>query len=135
MALYYLDSSAILKSFTEEDESKAFRLWLGSLGDHDDLVTADLTYTEVTRHILRYNPDKLEIVRSFFESINLLRVPKRKFEVAAELLPRELKSLDAIQLACAMSLLESEIIFISYDKRLLDAAIQTGMKVLSPGAR
>ena len=45
-----------------------------------------------------------------------------------------LRSLDAIHLASAVGIADEISTFVSYDKRLLDAARAEGLTVASPGA-
>jgi predicted nucleic acid-binding protein len=53
-------------------------------------------------------------------------------EQAAILAPRELRSLDAIHLASALSLNKDLTDFVAYDPRLCSAAAKAGLPVVSP---
>ena len=53
-------------------------------------------------------------------------------EQAAILIPRELRSLDAIHLASALSLNGDLTDFVAYDVRLCSAAESAGLPVVSP---
>jgi predicted nucleic acid-binding protein len=51
---------------------------------------------------------------------------------AADLAPASLPALDAIHLACALSLRERLSAFVAYDERLRDAGRAAGLEVGSP---
>jgi uncharacterized protein len=53
-------------------------------------------------------------------------------EKAASLVPEELRSLDAIHLASALSVREDLTALVAYDSRLCSAARDAGIEVISP---
>ena len=56
-------------------------------------------------------------------------------EQAAILIPRDLRSLDALHLASALSLSNELTDFVAYDIRLCSAAMNAGLPVKSPTER
>jgi predicted nucleic acid-binding protein len=64
--------------------------------------------------------------------IDLLPVSRAIVEQAAALVPTDLRSLDAIHLASALSVKADLTALIAYDSRLCSAATESGIEVLSP---
>ena len=54
------------------------------------------------------------------------------FDLAGRLLPVELRSLDALHLAAALSIGRDLQAIVTYDKRMADAARKSGIPVESP---
>ena len=67
----------------------------------------------------------------------VIRLTNEILERAAVLDPPQLRTLDAIHLATALSLIAEGAVeisgFVVYDRRLSDAARVSGLKVVSPG--
>jgi len=66
------------------------------------------------------------------QTVNLIRVNDRVLALAGELLPVELRSLDAIHLATAQLLGEDLGRVVTYDERMAAAARALRMPVVSP---
>ena len=64
--------------------------------------------------------------------VELLRVNDRVLDVAGQLTPPELRSLDAIHLASAEQLGADLRGFVTYDERLAAAAAGRGLRVIQP---
>jgi predicted nucleic acid-binding protein len=64
--------------------------------------------------------------------IDLLPVDRAIVEKAASLGPSELRSLDAIHLASALSVKADLTALVAYDSRLCSAATDSGIEVASP---
>jgi len=131
MAIFYLDSSAIIKLIVEETETDA----LAALSETDGFwVTSDLSRTEVMRAVARRQPDSIDVARESLHSLAIIELSRALYDLAGRLQPPSLRSLDAIHVAAALSLGGDLTGFITYDRRLAQAASQNGLTVLSPGA-
>jgi len=132
MTATYLDSSAIVKLVVAEPESSRLHNYLRRRGP---LVTSALARTEVKRAALREGTAALARVPRVFERINLVRVNDSVLNIAGELLPMDLRSLDAIHLATALALGSDLGRLVTYDERMRSAAGQLGMRTAAPGAK
>ena len=131
MAIFYLDSSAIIKLIVAEAETDA----LAALSDTDGFwVTSDLSRTEVMRAVARRQPDAIDEARKSLRSLALIELNRDLYDLAGRIQPPSLRSLDAINVAAALSLGDDLTGFVTYDRRLAQAASQNGLAVLSPGA-
>jgi predicted nucleic acid-binding protein len=129
----YLDSSAIVKLIRPEDESGELNPWLLARSDMP-FVSSALIEVEVPRSLLRlpsYDEERLEGVMA---RIGRLAADRPVRFAAAHVHPPGLRSLDAIHLATALLLGPELQAFVTYDKRLLDAARAAALPVASPGA-
>jgi uncharacterized protein len=127
--MYYLDTSAAVKLIVDEPEAHAFRAWFAQASP---CVSSDLMRTELLRAIRRASLRFVPRARKVLDALALLRLPPSCFETAARLDPLTLRSLDALHLACALSLGDDLHGFVTYDERQADAARQAGIRVLSP---
>jgi uncharacterized protein len=126
----YLDSSAIVKLVTEEEEREALSLWLES---HDEVrASSQLSHVEVLRASNRRDSEAVAIARSILAQLEMIPMTPTLLERAATLHPPALRALDAIHLASALVLREDLTAFIGYDRRLLAAAEAEGLPVISP---
>jgi uncharacterized protein len=130
MAATYLDSSAIVKLAVREAESVALRRYLRR---RRPLVSSALARTEVLRALLPAGDDVVAAGRNVLTRIDLVRINNRVLDEAAELLPVEVRSLDAIHLATAEQLGEDLGTLVTYDDRMVEAAKQFGHRVVTPG--
>lgn len=125
----YVDSSALVKLAVREAESVALRRYLVR---HRPLVSSALARTEVARALLPLGPDAVRRGREVLARVELLRVNDRVLDVAGQLTPPELRSLDAIHLASAEQLGADLRGFVTYDERLAAAAAGRGLRVIQP---
>lgn len=125
----YLDSSAIVKLAVQEPESDALRRYLRR---RRPLVSSALARTEVLRAPLPGGDAALARGREVLARLDLVRVGDRVLDAAGELLPAELRSLDAIHLATARLLGSDLGPFVTYDDRLADAARRLGLRATAP---
>ncbi|MFI5198482.1 MAG: type II toxin-antitoxin system VapC family toxin, partial [Thermoanaerobaculia bacterium] len=123
--LVYLDSSALVKLVVREAESEALRAWVAA---HPATVTSALAVTEVRRAVSRLSLRRglSDRARLVLDSLALLAVDRDVLETAAGLAPRELRTLDAIHIASALSLGADLLAFVSYDDRQRAAARKAG---------
>jgi len=129
----YLDSSAAVKLMTREAETSALEALLANV---DGLLTSSVTAVEIARAAVRFgNRTVLQQVEDVRESLVFVDMTASIIALAGTLAPRELRSLDAIQLATAMSLDlgdEGRLEFVAYDDRLAEAARRAGLSVIRP---
>lgn len=127
----YLDTSAFVKLVVVEPESAALRTRLQSWPDR---ASATLLRTETARALRRSGNDHLVgPARRLFAGMLLIRLDEPLLDRAGDLGPAELRSLDAVHLAAALSIGPDLGVLLTYDDRLRDAAISQGLTVESPG--
>jgi uncharacterized protein len=129
---HYVDTSALTKLVVAEAETVALRAWLAEA--NRNLVSCDLTRTELLRAVRRAAPDRVVRAREVLDSITLMEVTTDIFEDAGRLDPTILRSLDAVHLAAALDLGDELDGVVTYDARLSEAALANGVAVVSPGA-
>ena len=130
-SVVYLDSSAIVKLVVPEPESSVLRRYLQL---RDERVASELARVEVFRALRRghgADPATLRRAEQVLDGIALVALDEPVLGAAGILEPEQLRSLDAIHLATALSLegLES---LVTYDQRLLAAAAGAGLAVAAP---
>jgi len=127
----YLDSSAIVKLIVREAESPALarRLGLRPL-----LVSSVLAQVEVVRSLARAGRPAsiLRLAGRVLDDIGLRRIDNTIIRLAQSLEPPDLRSLDAIHLATALSFGPRLNCMIAYDARLAQSATSAGLAVESP---
>lgn len=130
--LLYLDSSALVKLVLPEPETEALReilsLW-------PERFSSALTRVEVLRAVRRAGVGRstYERAENVVARVGLVDVDERVLNVAARLDPPELRSLNAIHLATALSIPDLGGL-VSYDARLVRAATSSGVTAMAPGA-
>jgi uncharacterized protein len=129
MPATYLDSSAIVKLVIAEPQSPALRRHLRR---RRPLVSSALARTEVLRALLPESEVGVTRARAVLARIELIRLNERLLSAAGELLPAELRSLDAIHLATAKELGSDLGQLVTYDDRMLSAARLLGITTASP---
>jgi uncharacterized protein len=131
--LIYFDSSALVKLVISEPESTALRAFLVKQAKVPHLSSA-LATTELRRTLIRLNLPKVASDKAdeVLESLSLLPINQPVLEYASALPGRYLRTLDAIHLATAVRLRSALVALITYDKRMMSAAIEAGVPVESP---
>lgn len=129
MPVTYLDSSAIVKLAVAEPESGALRRHLRR---RRPLVSSALARTEVLRALLPAGPAAVAAGRAVLAGIDLTRVNDRVLGDAAMLEPAELRTLDAIHLATARRFGTELGQLVTYDDRMLVAAVRLGIRTVAP---
>ena len=129
--MIYIDTSALVKLLFDEPESTALTDWL-TQNIEIPKVSSDLSAVELLRTCQRIDGSLVDDVRRLLDGVDLLPIDHVIVERAAVLAPRELRSLDAIHLASALSIIEDLTDFVAYDIRLCSAAKQVGLPVVSP---
>ncbi len=128
--VWYLDSSALVKTVVEEPESDALLSWLDGKGQ---LVACELVRVEAVRAVRASGPGAVERARAGIATLTLIRLDDALFDAAADLGPESLRSLDAIHLAAALSLGPVLAGLATYDLRMEEAARNLGLRVEAPG--
>ncbi|GAA1149912.1 type II toxin-antitoxin system VapC family toxin [Kribbella jejuensis] len=134
--MIFLDSAAIVKMIRREAESAALETWLGQQTDKG-LVASALVLTEVPRALRRSDPGRLAAVPTVLARLDRVPVDETVLATAAAYADPMLRTLDAIHLATAQSLVLEGIeltALVTYDKRLLTAAAEIGLPTAAPGA-
>ena len=128
----YLDASAIVKLVVAEAHTADVER---DAATRAALLSSRLSATEV-RRAARRQPNRrvLQQVEEVMESFVLLEVTAAILKRAATIDPTELRTLDAIHLATALSLGFADLDFVTYDTRLAAAARTHGLRVVGPGA-
>lgn len=131
-ALLYLDSSALVKLVLPEPETGAL---LRALSEWPERISSVLARVEVPRAIHRAGTESTARSRaeSLLARVGLIRIDEEVLGTAARLEPPELRTLDAVHLATALSLGTDLGGMVSYDNRLSEAAASSGISVLAPG--
>ncbi|MET7965671.1 type II toxin-antitoxin system VapC family toxin [Micromonospora sp. NPDC005305] len=134
--MIYLDSAAVIKMLRREDETPDLIAWLN---DHAGapLVSSALVEVEVPRALRRAAPQALVGVPSVLGRLYRVEIDAAVRAAAGAYAEPLLRSLDAIHLATAQALARQAgadfVAFVTYDRRLLDAAKSVGLAVASPG--
>lgn len=127
----YLDSSALVKLVVLEPESAALR---EVLKGHAARLSSGLAEVEVPRALRRagYGAAEQRRAGELLARIALVDVDRAILRAAAAIAPSNLRSLDAIHLATALSLGQDLAGIITYDQRLAEAAIGADLEVWAP---
>jgi uncharacterized protein len=136
VAIFYADTSALVKLVSEVPESKALRAFLADA----DLVSSDLILTELPRAVRRAvaeNPSlspELLLGRAgaVVQAIGLRPADRPLLTAAGALGEGALRALDAIHVASALDLHPVDA-FVTYDDRQAAAARLAGMRTMAPG--
>lgn len=124
----YLDSSALVRLVNVEPESEALAAEVAKWGAH---VTSVLGAVELRRAVRRSGGDA-ERAAAVLDRVALLDVDESVRELACSIGAPELRTLDALHLASAISLEDDLGAIACYDERLADAARAEGIEVISP---
>ncbi|NHZ72979.1 MAG: PIN domain-containing protein [Nitrospirae bacterium] len=129
--LLYFDSSAIVKLVSPEPESRALHELVSRQGN---VVASALATVEVQRAVRRIHGGESMLDRAgdVLDRIALIKIDDTILHKAAYLEPTDLRSLDAIHLATALSVQEHLEAFVVYHRRLGEAAEALGLNVESP---
>jgi uncharacterized protein len=129
--MIYLDSAAVVKLVHAEPESAALRGWLDEQADIQ-WISSVLTEIESFRALARYAPQAISRLPAVLDQIDLIDLDQRIRMLAQTVTPATVRSLDAIHLGTALRSRSSLTSFVTYDKRLLDAAQGAGLPSDAP---
>lgn len=105
---------------------------LVELVEWDGYVSSALLGVEAIRACARYRDEYAVEARAFLEGLVLLPLDDAILDEAAATRPAELRSLDALHLATALSIRDEIGVFVTYDERLRAAATDRGLPVSQP---
>jgi hypothetical protein len=129
--MIYLDSAAVVKLVHAEAKSPALRAWLDERAE-TGWASSVLAEIESFRAVARYAPEAATRLPPVLDQIDLIDLSPRIRILAQTVRPVTVRSLDAIHLGTALSIRHNLLSFVTYDKRLLDAAITAGLPADSP---
>ena len=129
--MIYLDSAAVVKLVHAETESAALRSWLGERAE-TGWISSVLTEIESFRALARYAPEAAARLPAVLDQIELIGLDPPIRILAQTARPATVRSLDAIHLGTALHARRAVTSFVTYDKRLLDAAMAAGLPADSP---
>jgi uncharacterized protein len=129
--MIYLDSAAVVKLVHAEPESPALRRWLDKRAE-TGWISSVLTEIESFRALARYAPEAVSRLPAVLDQIDLIDLDQRIRILARTVSPVTVRSLDAIHLGTALQSRPGLTSFVTYVKRLLDAARAAGLPVDSP---
>ena len=128
--VWYLDSSALVKTIIEERESRSLIRWLDT---KDALVASELVRVEAARAVRVSDPGAVSRARRAIATLTLIRLDEALYDAAADLHPPSLRSLDAVHLAAALSVGGDLAGVVTYDTRMTEAAALLDVHVEAPG--
>jgi predicted nucleic acid-binding protein len=129
--MIYLDSAAVVKLLHVEQESPALRDWLDERPE-EGWFSSVLTEVESFRVLARRAPGAMFRLPAVLALIRLVDLNPSVRILARAARPVTVRSLDAIHLGTALHSRPELTSFVTYDKRLLDAAAAAGLPVDSP---
>ena len=127
--LVYLDSSAFVKLVLPEAETGALVAYLRRWSV---AVSATLLRTEALQAATRHSPELVRATRLALRDMAFIELGRDLLDQAGALTPPDLRSLDAIHLAAALSLGDDLDEVVTYDVRMVAAASSCGLLVSSP---
>lgn len=116
----------------DEDHSDAAHEFFVKVVQSDRVIVSFLTNLETTRVLRRSGLDPSKAL-TVLGSLPSIEVSSSILAEARDITPHELRSLDAIHLACATSVKKAGVFLVSYDKQLIAAARHHGLEAISPG--
>jgi len=129
MTVAYVDASALVKLVVAEAETPAMYRWFV---EATRTLTSRVGMIEIARAAARrgaIDADHRDVVLS---GVEVVEINASIAAAAATIGPAALRTLDAIHLASAISLLPDLEAFVTYDDRLADAARAIGLPVVRP---
>jgi predicted nucleic acid-binding protein len=129
--MIYLDSAAVVKLVHAESESQALRDWLDERAD-TGWTSSTLVEVESFRTLARHAPESVARLPPVLDLIDLVDLDPSIRILAQTLRPVTVRSLDAIHLGTALRIRSRLTSFVTYDKRLADAAAGAGLTVDVP---
>jgi predicted nucleic acid-binding protein len=130
--MIYLDSAAIVKLAHVEAASGALRDWLAERAE-TGWISSVLAEVESFRALARCSPGSVARLHPVLDLIDLVDLDPGIRMLARSITPATVRSLDAIHLATALHLGRELTSFVTYDKRLAEAAAAAGLRAEMPG--
>jgi uncharacterized protein len=129
MTATYVDASALVKLVVEESETPAMHRWLL---EATRVLTSRVGVIETNRAIARRGTYDTRHRDAVLRDIEVIEVDAGIATAASGIGPPTLRTLDAIHLASALSILPELDAFVTYDDRLAEAARAIGLPVMRP---
>jgi predicted nucleic acid-binding protein len=127
----YLDTSAAAKLVHPEVESDALTVFLTER-IRSPLVCSALLYPELIRAVDRHRPGLSGRAVALLQRIMTVPLANDIVASAATIGTPALRALDALHLATAATIATELQAFVTYDKRLADAAVGIGLAAFAP---
>ncbi len=128
----YLDPSAIVKLVQRESESQALRRFLRRHRE-DQRVTSTLARVEVVRAVLPGGSEAVAQARRQLARLHQITMDSELLDQAATVMPGTLlRTLDAVHVVSAQLLGGDLRAVVTYDRRMSDVAVATGLPVAAP---
>ncbi len=124
----YVDASGLAKLVMAEPETASLSRFLATYS----MTVNDIGVTELLRAVLRWDEAMLPSARALLDRLTLVHMTTALLHEAGTLLPRTLRSLDAIHVASALALGGELDVLVTYDRRMREAAELAGLRVESP---
>ena len=130
MTTAYFDASALVKLVLAEDESDALRRFV----DTQELrtVSCELARVEIVRVVRRGAPRAMVEARALIDELQVIEVTNAMLDLAGNIDPPHLRTIDAIHLAAASTLERDLQAIVTYDRRMQTGAAMLGLPVESP---
>jgi predicted nucleic acid-binding protein len=131
----YFDTCALVKLIWAEEGSAELLSWLNRFPD-EAYVSSALADIELRRVAWRIDPGAMDDVDAVIAELTLLPIDAAVVRTAGELSHSHLRALDAIHLATAIGATRLGGVqhFVTYDKRLFQAAAAERLPVTAPGS-
>ncbi|MGL5828845.1 MAG: type II toxin-antitoxin system VapC family toxin, partial [Angustibacter sp.] len=122
MSIYYFDTSAVLKRVLRESYSESFREFLSLRTQaQDPCVSSALLWVEVSRALLRWNPQTAARQGDLaLSGIAKFPLTDKTYDRAMNVGAGQLRPLDALPLAAAVQV--GAQFLVTYDGRLAESA-------------
>ena len=130
--MIYLDTSAAAKLVLPEPESDALAVFLVERMT-PPLVSSALLYPELVRAVNRHRPDVVDRAVAILQRIMTIPLTHDILAGAVTVGSPQVRTLDALHLASALSVRSELDALVTYDKRLADSATGAGLVVATPG--
>lgn len=132
--MIYLDSCALVKLVWAEEHSAELVGWLDR-HPQEMFVSSTLADIELRRTAWQVDLGAMDNVDTVIGELTLLPIDAAVVRAAGQFSHSYLRALDAIHLATATGALRLGDVqhFVTYDKRLLQAAVSEGLPVTAPG--
>lgn len=124
----YLDASAPVKLIVSEPETAQLRAYLRA---RPRRLVSRVGEVEVARVVARTTGATAVPVLAAFEGLDVIELTAEIARSAGSVGPSALRSLDAIHVASALAARDLDG-FVTYDRRLAEAAANAGLRVVSP---
>lgn len=135
-AILYVDTSALLKLLVREAESTSIERELLNWGK---LATSVIAEVELPRAVARARTERADavidgsmVLQGVLASAAIVALSQGVIAAAREVKPVHVGALDAIHIASALSLGRQLAGVATYDKRMQEALMPLGIRVLAP---